>query len=137
MEVILASSLPELLDLVIFQFTSNDVFQLLLADLLLGLLRLRGLVARLEASLHADAKCSVEGNIFCVSAHVGSACRGLVNAEDLFALSLQREGSGVVRYGDDEELLFGRDGGRVRIENAVLVAAQVSAEWSASDIEAV
>ncbi len=90
------------------------------------LLFLGGFVARLEARLHADAERGVEGDVLGVATHLGAARRGLVDAQVLLALRLEGESAGVVGNGDDEEALFGGDGGRVGAEDAVSVAAEVS-----------
>jgi hypothetical protein len=130
-EILLAPCLPQLLYLVIAQLLPNKILQLLLADPLMVLLLLVRFVARLEARLHANAERRVEAGVVCVAADFGTACfRRLVYGEVFLALGLEAEGTRVVGDGDDQEALFGRDGGCVGAENAVFVAAEISAKVS-------
>ena len=75
MKVILAFSLSQLLDLLVVQLASDDVFQLFFADLHIRFLFLCSLVTRLEARLHADAESGIEGDVICVSTHFRPAFR--------------------------------------------------------------
>lgn len=128
-EILLAARLPQLLHLVIAQLPPDKILQLLFADLLVVLLLLVRFVARLEARLHADAERRVEAGVVCVAADFAIACfRRLVYGEVLLALGLEAEGTRVVGDGDDQEALFGRDGGCVGAEDTVFVTAEISAE---------
>lgn len=106
MEVVLASSLSQFLDLVVVQLAPDDVFQLLLADFLMSLLLLRGFVVWFKACLHAYAERGVERDVLCVSTHLRIVCGGLVDTQVLLALGLQSEGPRVVWYGDYNEAFF-------------------------------
>jgi hypothetical protein len=79
-----------------------------------------------EARLHADAKCGAEANRLCVAAHFGCALARLIDGQELVSLSLYTEGRWVVWDGYAEEGFFGGYGGRIRGEDAVLVATEVS-----------
>jgi len=64
--------------------------------------------------------------VFGVAAWLWALRGGFVDGEEQVAGSLEGEGRGIVRYRDDDEGLFGRDGGCGCAEDAELVAAQIS-----------
>lgn len=122
-EVAFAPRLSQVLDLVIVQLTSYERLQLQATDPLLAFVFLVGLEARFEARLHAQAERGVEGDGFCVAAHLGPARRGVFDGEELVANGLEGEGGRIVWDGNDYEGFLGRDGRRCCTEDAVLVAA--------------
>ena len=94
---------PQLLYLILVQPSPNDILQLLLTDLLQGLLFLGDLMFRLEPSLHPYPHCGVEVDLLCITPHVWPARFRVIDGDECVAPGLEGEGRRIVGDGDDGE----------------------------------